>query len=73
MRQMYIVEKGTRMNNLASTLLKLTALTGGAVIGSLLARWLDEVVTTRAEERSEHDRTRYAQGLSPIQPEQPHE
>ena len=46
---------------------------GGAVIGSLLARWLDQVVTTRAEERSEHDRTRYARGLSPIQPEQPHE
>jgi len=61
------------MNNLASTLLKLTALAGGAVIGGLLARWLDEIVTTRAEERSERDRTRYAQGLSPIQPEQPHE
>ncbi len=61
------------MNNLASSLIKLIALTGGAVIGSLLARWLDEVVTTRAEERSERDRTRYAQGLSPIQPEQPHQ
>jgi hypothetical protein len=66
-------EKGMQMNNLASTLIKLTALAGGAVIGSLLARWLDQVVTTRAEERSEHDRTRYARGLSPIQPEQPHE
>ena len=61
------------MNNLASSLIKLIALTGGAVIGSLLARWLDEVPTTRAEERSERDRTRYAQGLSPIQPEQPHQ
>ncbi len=61
------------MNNLASSLIKLIALTGGAVIGSLLARWLDEVVTTRAEEQSERDRTRYAQGLSPIQPEQPHQ
>ena len=54
------------MNNLASSLIKLTALAGGAVIGGLLARWLDEVVTTRTEERSEHDRTRYEQGLSPI-------
>lgn len=54
------------MNNFASSLIKLTALAGGAVIGSLLARWLDEVVTTRAEERSEHDKTRYAQGLAPI-------
>ena len=61
------------MNNLASSLIKLIALTGGAVIGSLLARWLDEVATTRAEEQSERDRTRYAQGLSPIQPEQPHQ
>ena len=59
------------MNNLASSLIKLIALAGGAVIGGLLARWLDEVTTTRAEERSERDRTRYAQGLSPIQPEQP--
>jgi hypothetical protein len=70
---MYVVKKGMLMNNVAATLLKLTALAGGAVIGSLIARWLDEAVTTRAEERSEHDRTRYAQGLSPIQPEQPHE
>ena len=61
------------MNNVTSTLIKLTALAGGAVIGSLLARWLDEVVTTRAEKQSEHDRTRYARGLSPIQPEQPRE
>jgi hypothetical protein len=61
------------MNSLASLLVKLIALAGGAVIGSLLARWLDEVVTTRAEERSERDRTRYARGLSPIQPEQPHQ
>ncbi|HZU66874.1 MAG TPA: hypothetical protein VFA09_06315 [Ktedonobacteraceae bacterium] len=44
----------------------MTALAGGAVLGALLARWLDEVATTRAEERSERDRTRYAQGLSPI-------
>jgi hypothetical protein len=62
-----------QMNNLASTLIKLTALAGGAVIGNLLARWLDQVVTTRAEERSEHDRTRYARGLAPKQSEQSHE
>jgi len=61
------------MNNLASTLIKLTALAGGAVIGNLLARWLDQAVTTRAEERSEHDRTRYARGLAPKQSEQSHE
>jgi hypothetical protein len=61
------------MNNLTSSLIKLIALTGGAVIGSLLARWLDEVATSRAEERSERDRTRYAQGLSPIQSEQQHQ
>lgn len=59
------------MNNFAASLVKLTVLAGGAVLGSLLARWLEEVVTARAEERSERDRTRYAQGLAPIQPVRP--
>jgi hypothetical protein len=51
-------------------LLKLTMLAGGAVIGALLARLLDEALTKSAEERSEHDKNRYAQGLAPMEPEQ---
>jgi len=58
------------MSNIASLLAKLIALTGGAVLGALLARWFDNTVTERVQERSEHDRTRYAQGLAPIQPKQ---
>ena len=55
------------MNNLATSLVKLAVLAGGAVIGTLVARWLEETITARAEERSEHDKTRYAQGLAPLQ------
>ena len=58
------------MNNLASSLLKLAALLGGAVLGALLGRWFDKVLTERLEEQSEFDRTRYAQGLTPISQQQ---
>ncbi len=58
------------MNNIASTLLKLVALLGGAALGTLLTRLLDKVLTERAEEQSEHDRTHYAQGLAPISPKE---
>lgn len=55
------------MNNFATSLLKLAVLAGGAVIGTLAARWLEETITAKAEERSERDKTRYAQGLAPLQ------
>ena len=55
------------MNNLATSLLKMVALAGGAVIGTLIARWMEEAITSKSEERSEHDRTRYAQGLGPLE------
>ncbi len=58
------------MSNIASSLLKIVALAGGAVLGTLLGRWFDKVLTERLEEQSEHDRTRYAQGLAPISPKQ---
>ena len=54
------------MGNIASSFLKLAALAGGAVLGTLLGLWFDKVLTEREQEQSEHDRTRYAQGLSPI-------
>lgn len=58
------------MNNLASTILKLTALLGGATLVALLGRWLDTVLTERVNKQSESDRTRYAQGLAPISQQQ---
>ena len=54
------------MNNIASSVVKMIALTGGAVLGTILARWLDRIVTEQAEARSERDKMRYAQGLAPI-------
>lgn len=64
------------MNNLASSLIKIMALAGGAIIGALLTRWLEETLSERERAQSEHDRTRYERGLSPIerveiQPEEP--
>ncbi len=60
------------MGNIASLVTRLIALAGGAVLGTLLARWFDNTLTERVQERSERDRTRYAQGLAPIQPKQQH-
>ena len=56
------------MSNLGTVLVKLTLLAGGAIIGAVLANLFDEELTKRAEERSQRDKNRYAQGLSPIQP-----
>lgn len=57
------------MGNLSTMLVRLTALAGGAIIGVFLAKKYDEVLTRRGEERSMRDKTRYAQGLAPIQDE----
>jgi hypothetical protein len=54
------------MNNLGTSLIKITMLAGGAVLGSLLARWLEEIITRRVEKLSEYDKTRYEQGLAPV-------
>ncbi len=56
------------MNNLGTALLKIVALAGGAFTGALLARWVDERLSTRAQERSHYDKTRYEQGLTAISP-----
>lgn len=58
------------MNSLASSLLKLTALLGGATLAALLGRWFEKVLTERVKKQSEFDRTRYAQGLAPISQQQ---
>ncbi len=35
------------MNNFATSLMKLAALAGGAVIGTLIARWMEETITAQ--------------------------
>ncbi len=57
------------MKSLGVTLLKITALAGGAILGAILDNWIEEALSRRSEERSDHDRLRYAQGLSPIEPQ----
>jgi uncharacterized membrane-anchored protein YhcB (DUF1043 family) len=54
------------MNNAATALLRIAALASGAVIGALLARLLDEFMASQSQEQTDHDKVRYAQGLSPI-------
>jgi hypothetical protein len=59
------------MNNFGITLLKIAALAGGAVAGALLSRWVDEALQSRTGERSDNHKTRYAQGLTPVETPRP--
>ena len=54
------------MNNLGAALAKLIAMTTGAALGILLARLYEKIYNERLEEQSQRDKTRYAQGLPPI-------
>ncbi len=54
------------MNNAAAALVRIAMLAGGAVMGALLARWVDDLVATQSQHRSDYDKSRYAQGLSPV-------
>ncbi|HET8853632.1 MAG TPA: hypothetical protein VFN02_14015 [Ktedonobacteraceae bacterium] len=55
------------MNNLGAALAKLIAMTTGAALGILLAHLYEKVYNERLEEQSQRDKTRYAQGLTPIE------
>ncbi len=55
------------MNNLGIALLKIVALASGAVVGALLSRWVDEAMQARTDERPDYHKTRYAQGLAPME------
>ncbi len=59
------------MSNLGIALLKIAALASGAVVGALLSRWVDEALQSRADERSDYHKTRYAQGLTPVETPRP--
>ncbi|MBO0777746.1 MAG: hypothetical protein J2P37_02860 [Ktedonobacteraceae bacterium] len=54
------------MNNTVAILARIAALAGGALLGALLSRWVDNQMSMRFQEQSEYDRNRYAQGLSPV-------
>ncbi len=58
------------MSNTGIAMIKLAAAAGGAVLGILLARWSDDLISSRLQEKSEFDKTRYSQGLTPQQPPQ---
>lgn len=53
------------MTSFGSTLAKTAAFAIGALAGALLTEWLDKLLATRAQEQSEYDNSRYAQGLQP--------
>jgi hypothetical protein len=53
------------MNNTATALLRIAALAGGAALGALLARWIDEYFIAQSQQ-SDEDKLRYAQGLGPV-------
>ena len=54
------------MNNVAAALMRIAVLAGGAVMGALLARWVDDLVANQSQHRPDYDKSRYAQGLSPV-------
>ncbi|GCE17604.1 hypothetical protein [Dictyobacter kobayashii] len=51
-------------NSVGSAIVKIVALTGGAIAGAILANWCDKLLTNMVHERSEFDKTRYSQGLT---------
>ncbi len=55
------------MNNIGLTLVKISLLAAGAVLGAMLSQIIDQQLMKRNEEQSQRDKTRYAQGLSPTQ------
>ena len=59
------------MGNIGTSIIKIAVAAGGAVLGVLLARWGDEFIASRFQEKSEVDKTRYEQGLMAQQPLQP--
>ncbi|GAC1356704.1 MAG: hypothetical protein NVS4B11_22160 [Ktedonobacteraceae bacterium] len=54
------------MSNIGTALAKVAMLTGGAVLGALLARLCDEWIVSHSHAQSDYDKTRYAQGLGAV-------
>lgn len=53
---------------IGNAIIKIIALTGGAITGAIIANWFDKRLTDMAHERSNYDKTRYAQGLAQREP-----
>jgi hypothetical protein len=60
-----MLQERTTMSNIGITLVKISLLAGGAVLGAMLSQIIDQQLMKRSEEQSERDKSRYAQGLSP--------
>jgi hypothetical protein len=56
------------MSNLGATLVKISLLAFGATVGFVFSNWIDEGLLKNTQTHSERDKSRYAQGLSPLQP-----
>ena len=54
------------MRDIGSTIAKVAALAGGAIMGAFLANLLDKFISSQVQERSDYDKSRYAQGLTPV-------
>ncbi len=59
------------MDDFGTAVVRVVALAGGAVLGALLARWLEEKISERIAEHFDYDKSRYAQGLAPLPAQQP--
>ena len=57
------------MGNIGSTIARVVALAGGAVIGAFLANLLDKLISSQLQETPDYDKNRYAQGLTPVRPQ----
>lgn len=60
------MQKGNTVSNIGSTITKVAALAGGAIMGAFLANLLDKLISAQLQERPDYDKSRYAQGLTPI-------
>jgi len=56
------------MSNLGTNAVKVGLLVGGAIVGAWLSYLFDETLMKRTGEQPQHDKDRYAQGLTPVQP-----
>jgi hypothetical protein len=56
-------------NNVGTALARIVLLTGGAIVGALLANWYDKMMYERAHQKSDYDKSRYSQGLAPHAPQ----
>ena len=65
--------KGMTVSNIGSTITKVAALAGGAIMGAFLANLLDKLISAQLQERPDYDKSRYAQGLTPIVSQPPAE